>query len=80
MYLHHNYPINHKPQCPFEQRGIKPIKRFYIPVKDYNGIPMDKYMVVTEGGKIYNQIMEGRDTFPNDIFVINSSIKINGIN
>lgn len=42
----------------------------YIPCRDINGIPIDKFMRVVVGGDIYNQIMKATDgTLPSYMIV-----------
>lgn len=51
--------------CIFEQLGIKSKKVFYVPVKDKNGLPKDKFLKVTEGSELYNKLLGDNNKLPN---------------
>lgn len=46
--------------CPFCEAmkliGQEPIRKIHYPLKDENGLPLDKQLVVKEGGKLHHII------------------------
>ena len=45
--------------------GHKPKKKLFIPIKDKMGIQKDKFLVITEGGTIHKQLLNGGTELPN---------------
>jgi hypothetical protein len=50
--------------CPFEQLGLESKKVFYIPIKDKNGIPMDRSMRVVEGSSLHKKLLDTGTKLP----------------
>ena len=45
-----------KTDCPICNLGLTPVNIICIPVKE-NGIFIDKYLQIKQGGSIYNQLL-----------------------
>lgn len=43
--------------CPLEQLGLKSKKVFYIPIKDKNGIVLNKSLRVVEGSQLHKKLL-----------------------
>jgi hypothetical protein len=50
--------------CLIEQLGLKSKKVFYIPIKDKNGISLDKSLRVVEGSKLHKKLLNGGTELP----------------
>jgi len=67
-----SYPVQ-KSECLFEKLGLKPVMQYHIPIKDENGSNTGKYLIVKEGGELYNKIMTDCDNqMPKSMTIINN--------
>lgn len=56
----------------FEQYGLKPKKVHMIPVRDYRGVPQQKFWRVVEDGIIYNQLVALTGKLPKYVQELNN--------
>lgn len=50
--------------CPIRELGHKVKKVFYIPVKDKNGLLVDKPLRVVEGSELHKKLLNGGTELP----------------
>jgi hypothetical protein len=50
--------------CPFDKLGLESKKVFYIPIKDKNGIPIDKSLRVVEGSQLHKKLLDSGTKLP----------------
>lgn len=61
---------NENKHCPIEEMlhqlgyNHQPKRYLFIPIKDKNGIPKDKFLEIVEGGTIHKQLLNGGTKLP----------------